>query len=192
MTILLSLIRYSNYSYNFITFKGNHLIVFQIQSLYNKSLDRCAELEQAIQNISREKQNVEGELAHLTEQSTLSHREREGKEEELVIQLNELERRSAAQEQELDRAFETLAKREQESTMFLSALAMLTSTLIPSLNACSELAVQKNILQNEFTRLHRLKQQAWNLNTMSLFLYTIEYVVFNSLFHPSLHLLCRE
>ena len=122
-------------------------------------MDKCADLENHLEAVSREKHNLEREFSQTREQFALSNREKAGREEEVLNQLNELEVRNHAQEQELDRAFEALAKREQELTMFLSALALLISTLIPTMNACTELAVQKKFLHSEFSRLHRLKQQ---------------------------------
>ena len=122
-------------------------------------MDKCADLESHLEAVSRERHNLQQELSRTREQSALSDREREGREEEVVNQLNQLELKNYTQEQELDRAFEALAKREQELTMFLSALALLISTLIPTMNACTELAVQKAFLHSEFSRLHKLKQQ---------------------------------
>ncbi|KAI6653522.1 coiled-coil domain-containing protein [Oopsacas minuta] len=135
----------------------------QVKGLYQQGLGKCAELEKHLELIGREKLNLEQQLVHTKEQSAVSIREREGMEEENKNRLNELEQRTISQEQELDRAFEALAKREQELTMFLGALALLTSTLIPSLRACSELAIQKKFLHSEFSRLHILKQQVSEL-----------------------------
>ena len=127
--------------------------------MYKKSLDKCADLENHFEAVSRERHSLQQELSQTREQSELSDREKAGREENVMNQLSELQERNYAQEQELDGAFEALAKREQELTMFLSALALLISTLIPTMNACTELSVQKKFLHSEFSRLHKLKQQ---------------------------------
>lgn len=117
------------------------------------------ETEGQLELASRDKRSLEQELVRTRDETSASDREREERDEEKGNRLNELEQRNVSQEQEIDRAFEALAKREQELTIFLSALSLLTSTLIPSMNACSELAVQKKFLHSEFSRLHKLKQQ---------------------------------
>ena len=87
------------------------------------------ETEGQLELASRDKRSLEQELVRTRDETSASDREREERDEEKGNRLNELEQRNVSQEQEIDRAFEALAKREQELTIFLSALSLLTRNM---------------------------------------------------------------